>query len=118
MHRRDPRLVFLLPMMITLIGGACTKTPAGPESKAAEGRKAYVINCASCHNMNPALDGSIGPAIAGSSRALIEARVLHQAYPPGYTPRRTTHLMRAMPWLAPTIDDLMAFLADTKQKQK
>ncbi len=36
--------------------------------------------------------------------------MLHSSYPPGYTPKRTTHLMQPMPWLAPKIDDLTAFL--------
>ncbi len=48
----------------------------------------------------------------------MEARVLHQSYPPGYKPKRTTHLMRALPWLAPEIDNITAFLADAKQNQK
>jgi mono/diheme cytochrome c family protein len=77
----------------------------------AEGRRVYVINCSSCHNLNPNLNGSIGPAIAGSSRALIAARVLHQSYPAGYKPERASHLMHPLPWLAPEIDDLTAYLA-------
>ncbi|MBI4513505.1 MAG: hypothetical protein HY702_05285 [Gemmatimonadetes bacterium] len=46
----------------------------------------------------------------GSSRALLEARILRAEYPPGYTPTRTTRLMPARPDLAPYIDDLAAFL--------
>jgi hypothetical protein len=53
----------------------------------------------------------VGPAVQGSDRALIEARVLHVRYPPGYKPKRTTTLMIAMPDLAGSIDDLAAFLA-------
>ena len=77
-----------------------------------------MANCASCHNTNPNHDGSSGPAIAGSPRELVEARVLHQSYPPGYKPKRTTHLMRKLPWLAPRIDDLTAFLAAAKRADK
>ena len=33
-------------------------------------------------------DGSVGPAVAGASRELIEAKVLRGEYPPGYTPKR------------------------------
>ena len=69
-----------------------------------------MANCALCHNTNPNLPGSLGPPIAGSPRELVEARVLHRSYPAGYKPRRTTHLMRPLPWLAPKIDDLTAFL--------
>jgi mono/diheme cytochrome c family protein len=111
---------FSLLLFLGLAGvAACVKKPPAPEPKAVEeGRKVFLINCASCHNINPNLDGSVGPAIAGSPRALVEARVLHQSYPPGYKPKRNTHLMRAMPWLAPKIDDLTAFLAAAKENQK
>lgn len=98
--------------------GGCAKPSTTTDSAAvADGRQAFLANCSSCHNINPNLDGSLGPAIAGSPRALVEARVLHQAYPPGYHPKRSSHLMRALPWLAPKIDDLAAFLAATKQDQ-
>jgi len=41
---------------------------------------------------------------------LIEARVLRRAYPTGYQPKRQTHLMQPMPWMAAHIDDLTAYL--------
>lgn len=94
--------------------GACSKPgPQTAESKAvATGRKLYAANCASCHNpTNPNLPGSVGPPIAGAPQDLIADRVLHRSYPPGYKPKRNTHLMKEMPWLAPNIDDLAAFLA-------
>jgi mono/diheme cytochrome c family protein len=98
--------------------GACSKpSPAEPQN-VASGRQVYMTNCASCHNNNPNIAGSSGPAIAGSPRDLIEARVLHQSYPPGYKPQRNTHLMRKLPWLAPKIDDLAAFLAYAKHNGK
>jgi len=75
------------------------------------GRVIYMTNCVVCHNADPNLPGSQGPPIAGSSRELVEARVLHLAYPPGYTPKRKTHAMRAIPTLAPEIDNIVAFLA-------
>jgi len=77
-----------------------------------------MTNCVVCHNPNPNLPGSQGPAIAGSSRALVEARVLHLAYPPGYTPKRNSHAMRAFPQLAGEIDNLTAFLQAAKTDQK
>lgn len=101
--------------VIILAGlAACAKPVSAPSTESpqgARGRKVFVVNCSSCHNINPKLDGSLGPAIAGAPRALVEARVLHQAYPPGYQPKRTTHLMRPLPWLAPEIGDLTAYLA-------
>ena len=61
---------------------------------------------------DPNLPGSQGPPIAGSPRELVEARVLHLSYPPGYTPKRTTHAMRTFPQLAGHIDEITAFLAE------
>jgi len=87
---------------------ACQR--AGEPKEVASGRAVFMANCASCHNTNPNLAGSLGPPIAGSSRELVKARVLHASYPPGYKPKRNTHLMQPMPWLAPKIDDLTAFL--------
>jgi mono/diheme cytochrome c family protein len=77
---------------------------------AQRGEVVYRTNCASCHNRDPNLPGWLGPPIAGSSRTLIADRVLHVAYPPGYVPKRTTHQMRALPWLNGHIDDLTAYL--------
>lgn len=79
------------------------------------GRRVYMTNCVVCHNPNPNLAGSQGPPIAGSARDLVEARVMHAAYPPGYKPKRTTHAMVALPQLAPQIDNLVAFLAAAKK---
>jgi mono/diheme cytochrome c family protein len=94
--------------------GAAIATACGKPrqlSAVARGEVIYRTNCASCHNLDPNLPGSIGPAIAGSSRALLDARVLHAAYPPGYRPQRKTHTMRPLPWLNGHMDDLAAFLA-------
>jgi len=120
MNPRTSRILFLLSPAIMLAGlSACAKPAPTTDSKqVTEGRQVFLVNCASCHNINPNLDGSVGPAIAGSPRALVEARVLHQSYPPGYKPKRTTHLMRQLPWLAPKIDALTAFLQAAKQEQK
>ena len=74
------------------------------------GRVIYMSNCVVCHNVDPNLPGSQGPPIAGSSRELVEDRVLHLSYPPGYTPKRKTHAMRAIPTLAPEIGNIAAFL--------
>ena len=87
---------------------------SGPQTPVQRGRIVYMTNCIVCHNINPNLPGSQGPAIAGSSRALLEARVLHLSYPPGYKPQRTTHAMRNFPQLAPEIDNLAAFLQAAK----
>jgi mono/diheme cytochrome c family protein len=74
------------------------------------GRKAYVANCTACHNPDPTKEGTMGPAIAGSSLALIEARVVRAEYPPGYTPKRDSNLMPAQPFLEPEVPALAAYL--------
>ena len=76
-----------------------------------KGRRVYMATCISCHNPDPSKDGPIGPAIKGSSRDLIEARVLHQSYPPGYTPKRKTALMPKQPQLEKDISNLAAYLS-------
>jgi len=95
-------------ILIVLIA-ACNSEPITP---ARRGRQIYMSNCVVCHNPDPNLPGSQGPAIAGSSRELVEARLLHLSYPPGYKPKRTTHAMRALPQLAGHIGEITAFLAE------
>ncbi len=91
--------------------------PSKPQAPAEKGRIVYMTNCVVCHNPNPNLSGSQGPPIAGSSRELIEDRVLHLSYPPGYKPKRTTHAMRAMPFLKNQIDNVAAFLQEAAQQK-
>jgi mono/diheme cytochrome c family protein len=87
----------------------------GHKMTAAErGAVIYRTNCSACHNENPNLPGALGPAIAGSPKELIAARVLHGAYPVGYDPKRRTHIMKPLPWLGSHIDDLTAYLAAAK----
>ena len=76
----------------------------------AQGEKVYKSNCTACHNMDPSKKGSLGPAIAGSSEALVEARVVHGNYPPGYTPKADSRLMVAMPYLSKDVKALSAYL--------
>ena len=93
----------------SLAASACGKTAAGPPD-AARGRAAYMSNCAACHGPDPSVDGAVGPAIAGASNAMLEARVLHAAYPPGVTPKRTTRTMVALPHVAAELPHLGAYL--------
>jgi mono/diheme cytochrome c family protein len=67
-------------------------------------------NCIACHAQDPSQDGALGPAVVGSSRELLEARVLRAEYPPGYTPKRDSQIMIALPHLANEIDALHAYL--------
>jgi mono/diheme cytochrome c family protein len=95
--------------MLGIISSGC-RTSLRTLTPLQRGEVLYRTNCASCHGHDPNRPGALGPAIAGSSRALIEARVLHRAYPAGYQPKRNTHLMQPMPWMAAHIDDLAAYL--------
>lgn len=83
---------------------------AAPDSPAARGQQVYLAQCIACHNRDPAREGTVGPAVKGSSRELLEAKVLRGTYPPGYAPKRDTAIMPPMPQLAPTIPDLAAYL--------
>ena len=83
----------------------------GTPDLAETGRRAYVASCSACHDRDPKREGVLGPAIAGSSRELIEARVMRAAYPPGYEPKRDTNLMPAQPYLKQQIEPLAAYLA-------
>jgi len=88
---------------------ACSEP--GDQDQERRGASVYRSACIACHNPDPSLDGTLGPAVAGSPRALVEARVLRAAYPDGYTPKRETAVMPKMPWLEPEIDALTAYLA-------
>ena len=85
---------------------AASPAPGNPE----QGKTVYNTLCIACHNPDPALVGTIGPAVRGSSRELLEARVLRAEYPPGYSPKRDTKLMPPMVHLAKDIDHLTEFL--------
>lgn len=84
------------------------------ETLAARGRVLYLSHCIACHNQNPKLNGSLGPDVWGSSKELLEARVVHGTYPAGYTPKRQSQAMPAMPHLAKELDAIVAFLSAIK----
>ena len=97
---------FSLPLIALLLSG-CGQNG---DDAASRGKQAYLTECIACHNFDPARDGTLGPAVKGSSQELLEARVLRGTYPPGYTPKLSTALMPAQPKFAPKIPDLAAFL--------
>jgi mono/diheme cytochrome c family protein len=95
--------------------GACSKESEqdGEAAKSAEwkrGRAVYVANCTACHNNDPSKDGPIGPANKGSSKELLEARVLSTSYPRGYNPKRPTKIMPQFPFLKDEIPYLAEYL--------
>src|SRR4030067_201982 len=86
---------------------SASSTPRG----AGAGRRGRgaLVRGAPCHNRDPGKDGPIGPAVKGSSEALVEARLLRGGYPPGYTPKRDSKVMPARPALARGVADPAAF---------
>jgi mono/diheme cytochrome c family protein len=105
-------IVAIVAVSVFLSAAGCARRPPVPADPVARGRLVYLTNCAVCHNANPNIPGTIGPAIAGSPRTLILDRVTRASYPPGYKPKRSTRLMQPLPWITQqNIDDLTAFLA-------
>lgn len=107
------RLYFACLVFLTL--SACTKESDPPAATARagnanRGRGIYLSNCAACHSTDPSKEGSTGPAVKGSSRELLEARILRAAYPVGYAPKRKSTAMPTYPYLKSAIPDLAAFL--------
>jgi mono/diheme cytochrome c family protein len=88
----------------------------GADPAVERGRAVYLGVCTACHNADPTRDGSVGPANAGASRELLEAKLLRGEYPPGHVPKRASSVMPRFPNLAGSIDDLAAFLAAAQRK--
>lgn len=88
---------------------AC-KDDASKVDPVAKGRTIYMLHCIACHNPNPAIDGALGPALKGSALELLQVRVLRGEYPPGYTPKRATHIMQRLPLEQADVEAIHAFL--------
>jgi mono/diheme cytochrome c family protein len=109
-RRGNPKLGLAL---IAIAALACSEESG--DTAVARGEKIYRNICLVCHNANPNQAGVLGPAIAGASRELLEARLLRGEYPPGYTPQRTTQQMPRFEFLEPNLDDIAAFLASRRE---
>jgi mono/diheme cytochrome c family protein len=109
--RTGPRGLALAALLTTATTlAACSDQTTTADPKAERGRQMYLAQCIACHNPDPALAGPLGPPVKGSSRELLEAKVLKGTYPPGYTPKRPTNLMPPQPALEPEIPNLAAYL--------
>ena len=109
------RIGVALKSAVVLVGlGVCAACPPPQDPNAdpaiARGRRVYMGTCIACHNIDPTVDGAVGPAVKGASRAVIESKIMRGDYPAGYTPKRTTKVMPPQPQLQSSIDDLAAFL--------
>ena len=104
-------LILVGAAMLSLVSCQKNDQPQRPlSSLEARGKGVYISNCIACHNPNPTLDGSIGPAIAGSSLELITHRVLTRDYPPGYKPKRDSEVMPDFPQLKDDVPAIHAYL--------
>lgn len=118
--RKSAVAVSIAALVAALLLGLSPGGCSGPEpdanlSEAARrGHSVFSFICVQCHDLkNPFADRPTGPAIARSSRELIEAKVLRGEYPPGYTPKRPGAItMPKQPQLKDRIDDLYAFLQE------
>lgn len=102
------RRVLAAIALAAAVAGCSGQEALGPEAE--RGRQVYLAQCTSCHSPDPAKDGPLGPAAKGSSRDLLDARLLRGAYPPGYKPKRPSAVMQPMPHLGGSLDDLAAYL--------
>jgi mono/diheme cytochrome c family protein len=92
---------------------ACAE--AGPLPLEERGSRVYAANCTACHNRDPALQGTLGPAIAGSSSELVRSMVLTGAPPGGYAPGRSGPRMPPLPYLQGDLDALSTYLQSLDQ---
>ena len=100
-------------MTILLAATACSGGEVEKDETPYErGEKIYKNVCIACHHADPSQVGPLGPPIAGSSRELIEHRVVHGTYPPGYQPQRESKQMPQFPHLADYVGDLAVYLAE------
>lgn len=98
----------LLLGAIGLALGACGEPGGNPVAE--RGRQIYLAQCTACHASDPGQPGPVGPPVKGSSRELLEAKVLRGTYPPGYKPKRATTTMPPQPAAAPEMAALAEFL--------
>jgi mono/diheme cytochrome c family protein len=95
---------------VALVLGATACGGPAPSPEAERGRQVYLAHCTACHATDPAQPGPVGPPVKGSSRELLEARLLRGTYPPGYHPKRSTTIMPPQPQVAGDIGALAAYL--------
>jgi len=98
----------LAALALAFAVGGCSESGLSPSAD--RGRQVYLAHCIACHNSDPAQAGAVGPPVRGSSRALLEAKVLNGTYPPGYAPKRPTKVMVPIPAVSPDVGALADYL--------
>ena len=102
------RTALLVALVLALAVGGCSESGLSPSAE--RGRQVYLAHCIACHNTDPAQPGAVGPPLRGSSRELLEAKVLNGMYPPGYAPKRPTKVMVPIAAVAPDVGALADYL--------
>jgi len=103
-------------VLIAILAVACAgDSEESGDPAVARGKKIYRNICVVCHNADPNKAGALGPAIAGASRDLLEAKLLRGEYPAGYAPQRSTQQMPRFEFLEPNIEDIAAYLASRRE---
>jgi mono/diheme cytochrome c family protein len=102
------RAARLAALALAFAVGGCSESGLSPSAE--RGRQVYLAHCIACHNTDPSQAGAVGPPLRGSSRALLDAKVLNGTYPPGHTPKRPTKVMVPIPAVAPDIGALADYL--------
>jgi mono/diheme cytochrome c family protein len=98
--------------LLALAAASCSDGSGGAaDPLVARGETVYLSVCTACHNADPTKDGSLGPANAGASQELLEAKLLRGEYPPGYAPKRDSQVMPRFEKLKSDIPALAAYLA-------
>jgi mono/diheme cytochrome c family protein len=108
------RSLLLAPLLLVI---ACSQGEAGDPAAALaqRGEQVFQTNCTACHARDPRRDGPVGPPVAGASLELLQAKVLRNEYPPGYTPKRDTQAMIPLAHLEPELPALAAYLAAAQE---
>ncbi len=118
--RNEPKIrtatglaVLCAAALLAATAAGCNKREELPpaEAELRKGRTLYSLRCASCHHpADPRRDGGLGPAVAGSSLELLDAKLNRGTYPEGYTPKRPTSVMQRLPATPEELAALHAFL--------
>lgn len=100
----------VVAVVVAVAAAACSESPEPGGAARERGRLVYLSQCTSCHAIDPAQPGPVGPEIKGSSRELLEAKMFRGTYPEGYRPKRRTTVMPPQPQVAGDITALAEYL--------
>ena len=106
------RSLVSLAVLTLSLATACPSSDGGGEQAALikRGKVVFETNCTACHARDPRAEGPVGPANACASSELLDAKLMRNEYPPGYTPKRDTQAMAPLPYLEKELPALAAYL--------